>query len=449
MFRTAFFGSFSQLLIYFSIVLLSLIYFLYKNKSKSLFYIIVIVLFYPSIFIVLKVGNYHRIVLLVLSLYYALNKNLLSRFNKGDKVFTIFFVIYSMVFILTALLNADAILITLSQYSIYLVVYLSWFMIKREIIKLNGDFTYLNNLLYQLFLVQILMGVVKFIVFGGKTGEWLVGTMSFVGGALGTILPILGFILLWYKNDGKLKRNDWLFAIGLLFVGFITGKRAIWFIFPLVVGGYLIYIPRFKMNGKLWTALAFVPLVFYFGTRLSPSLNPEHKVWGSFDVNYIFDTADTYQFGEEQQADKFTAQGRGGATSYLFKKLLEFDTFTERDMTGTGLTGMFTTDYDEFATLGYGLNYKGAATGAYKSYVTAGYLGLFTTIMLLYSMLRTIKNGRVKLVLSLIIAWEYFYYSGTLFRTPLCMFLVCYFIFYANYNEWQKKQQRRKITQTT
>lgn len=48
---------------------------------------------------------------------------------------------------------------------------------------------------------------------------------------MGTAIPILWFIVLWLYRKGQFSKWDWLYLLGLLFVGFTTGKRAVMFIF--------------------------------------------------------------------------------------------------------------------------------------------------------------------------------------------------------------------------
>ncbi len=64
---------------------------------------------------------------------------------------------------------------------------------------------------------------------------------------------------------------------------------------------FMIYVPKIKLGKMLIFALCLSPLVFYFGVRLTPSLNPENQIWGSFNWQYALEYADWYQFGEKEQ----------------------------------------------------------------------------------------------------------------------------------------------------
>ena len=82
------------------------------------------------------------------------------------------------------------------------------------------------------------------------------------------------FLIDSLKKDGLLKRIDWLLVIGLLFIGFESNKRAIWFIMPVIIALMVLYVPRIKVSTKIiFLSIVAVPLVFYLGVRLTPTLN--------------------------------------------------------------------------------------------------------------------------------------------------------------------------------
>jgi len=60
-------------------------------------------------------------------------------------------------------------------------------------------------------------------------------------------------------------------------------------------------------------------------------------------------------------------------------------------------------------------------------------------------MLWQIKMKRIRWVIIAIAAWEYFMYTGTIFRTPAFMFLIVYFVHYSNY----LIQRKPKIQQSS
>lgn len=424
-----------QLFIFYLVQLMTLIYLLTKYK-KSKFYILVILLFYPAIFSFLGKDflNYYRVITLILTLWIVQEKNALSKFKKGDVLITTLFVVFSLTFFYSTLLNNDSFTIILSQYSRFLIAYLLWFIIRKELFKNEcNNIEKFKKFTYTLVLFQILISVAKLLIFEGRQIESLVGSVSHIGGAEGTTIPIVGFITLWFYRRGELKINDWVFTFGLMLIGFLAGKRAVWFMLPITIALFMIYIPKIKLNKTLLVTLLLAPFAFYLGVRLTPTLNPERKVWGSFNYEYAFDYANTYQFGDDSNRKKEVSQGRGGATLSLFNKITDEATFTSSDWFGIGLTKMYTTSYDEFNKLGVGLSMKGDATGVFQNYVSSGFMGIITTVLFFFSFIWRIKINRIRWVILLIISWEYFMYTGTIFRNPCYMFLIIYFIHYSNF----------------
>ncbi|MEI6752111.1 MAG: hypothetical protein WCK78_02990 [Paludibacter sp.] len=415
--------------------LLSLIYIL-RKYSKNKFYILIILIFYTAIFAFAgkDIQNIYRIIILVFTLMLCSQKRAFASFKKGDNFITVAFVLFSLFYFYSTIRSNDNFTIILSQYSRYLVSYCLWFLVRKELFSELYPIEKLNRLIYDIFLMQIVISIAKLIIFQGKQIEHLVGSIAHTGGSDGTTIPIYGFIFLWFYRKGNLKINDWLFVVGLMLAGFLAGKRAVWFIVPLVIAAFMIYVPKLKMNKTLWITIILAPLAFYLGVRLTPTLNPENKVWGSFELDYTFDYADKYQFGDEKRmkVDK-RAQGRGGATILVWNKLTGTDLLTDDDWFGKGLTGMYTGSYTDFNKLKFGVSGKGNSTGYFQTYTTTGFAGFFTTFLLFYGILWQFKSRRIRWVVMGIVTWEYFMYIGNTFRYPAYMFLIVYFIHYSNY----------------
>lgn len=428
------FGNLFQALSLYLIELIALIY-LWRKYSYSKLYLLIILFFFTAIFSFAgkSIQDVYRIVLLVLTLWICDKNKVFASFKKGDYLITFLFAAFSIIFFYSALQNNDSITIILSQYSRYLIVYCLWFIVRKELYSYSKNIERLNGLLYHIFLIQIIISFAKLIIFQGKQMEFYIGTISNIGGGDGTIIPIIGFIMLWFKKRGRFERNDWLFVAGLMLVGFLAGKRAVWFIVPIVVAAFMMYVPKLKMNSTLWVGIIMAPLAFYMGVRLTPTLNPENKVWGTFDYDYALDYADKYQFGDKNNKFEKRAQGRGGATLLLWNKWNSGVELSSKDWIGIGLSKFYSIEYDAFEKLKTGINTKGAATGLFQTYVTTGYLGIFTTVFFYLTLLWQIKNRRIRWVMIGIVAWEYLMYIGNITRTPAYMFMIIYFIHYSNY----------------
>ena len=445
-------------------IICALIYMLYRYRNDVLF-VFLILLCSPNVFIFFgnTYSNVYKILMLLLCGYVFLREKGYQQIRGKDGWFVAAFVLFSIQFLCaTSLYSSNTRTIIFSQYARYVEAFMLYFVIKRIVYfePLRRD--NLLRLLYEIGLVQIILSVIKWFTLGMVEG-W-VGTFSLGGGAMGTTIPILWFMVLWCYRKGRFSWKDWLYLAGLFFLGFTTGKRAVMFILPLVVAALMIYVKGIRMNRYMAIALCCIPFLFYFGVRLTPTLNPEHKVWGSFDIDYAFNYAETYQFGEKgiegqrqqddekpyisysnsgfRHGDQIEAEGRGGATIALVKLIFSERRLTDQDLWGIGFKNMYGVDYDEFdkLPLTIHINHKGSATGVFQSYVTTGVLGALCTIIFCFLPFFYCKHRRLRWVLLGITFWEYFFYTGSIFRTPIFMVVVFFVIFYANQEYYQTKK---------
>lgn len=439
----------------------ALIYMLWKYRKDNIS-LLFILLSWPRVFIFYgkTIENMYKIAMLLLCIYFFYQLYTYRTYQKRERWLLVAFTLFSIQFILSVFLyTQNTITIVLSQYSRYVEILLLYFIVKHTIY--NGKGERLLALFYDIGLMQIIISVFKMFAIGWQL-EGLVGSFTIIGGAMGTTIPILWFINLWYYRKGQLGKWDWLYVLGLLLVGFTTGKRAVMFILPVVVAAFMIYVPKLRLKGStIAMTILLVPLLLYFGVRLTPTLNPEHKIWGSFDWEYAMGYAETYQFGKEglqgqsdaiAQADEhiqyaggaiiaqknqyIEAEGRGGATIAMLRLLIGERETIDQDWWGLGFNSMYSTGYGEFdkLPLTIHLNHKGSATGIFQSYVTTGLLGALCTILFSFAFLFYCRHKRIKYVLLAICAWEYFMYTGVLFRTPVFMAILFMVIHSINYD---------------
>lgn len=456
-------------------VLATLVYMLCKHY-RDILSVFLILLCWPRVFIFFGKGveDMYKIAMLLLCLYTAYRYKVWKVYVPRERWIVFAFLLFSVQFALSVSFFSPVATNTttfLSQYARYIETFLLYFIVKEAVYR-RGRKEQLLRLFYEIGLMQIIISVFKFAVFRTQI-EGLVGSFSIAGGATGTTIPILWFIILWLYRKGQFSKWDWLYLLGLLFLGFTTGKRAVMFILPVVVFIFFVYVQGVRVK-RFWIAiLAFVPLLFYLGVRLTPTLNPEHQVWGSFDWDYAIGYAEEYQFGqkgiegqvEEYQEEKHNiqytggqfsyisssqqeAEGRGGATIALFKLLVGIYPSINQDWWGIGFNSMYSTDYAEFdeLPLTIRINHKGSATGFFQSYVTTGLLGALCTIFFCFIFWFYCRNHRLRLVIIGICAWEYFMYTGILFRTPVFMALLFLVVHYINAEIIQSRQHINRIT---
>lgn len=450
-------------------VTILLVYMLWKYRKDNIS-LLFILLSWPRVFIFYgkTIENMYKIAMLLLCIYFFYQLYTYRAYQKRERWLLVTFTLFSIQFILSVFLyTQNTITIVLSQYSRYVEILLLYFIVKHIIY--NGKGERLLSLFYDIGLMQIFISIFKMFAIGWQM-EGLVGSFQIIGGEMGTTIPILWFIILWYYRKGQIDKWDWLYILGLLLVGFTTGKRAVMFILPVVVAAFMIYVPKLRLKGStIAMTILLVPLLLYFGVRLTPTLNPEHKIWGSFDWEYAMGYAETYQFGKEglqgqsdaiAQADEhiqyaggaiiaqknqyIEAEGRGGATIAMLRLLIGEHETINQDWWGLGFNSMYSTDYAQFdkLPLTIHLNHKGSATGVFQSYVTTGLLGALCTILFSFAFLFYCRHKRIKYVLLAICAWEYLMYTGILFRTPMFMAVLFVVIHSVNYERLMAKVHR-------
>ena len=454
-------------------VTIALVYLLWKYR-RDYISLLFILLAWPREFIFYgaTVHNMYKVAMLLLCIYFFYQLHAEKIYQQREVWIAITFALFSLQFMVSVLIfTQNTITIAVSQYARYIEIVLLYFIVKRIIYQGGGD--NLLRLFYDIGLMQILLSIVKIPLIGWQM-EGLVGSFSIVGGAMGTTIPILWFIILWRHKRGQFGKWDWIYILGLLLVGFTSGKRAVMFILPIAVAAFMIYVPKLKLRrSTIVSAIILVPLLFYLGVRLTPTLNPEHQIWGSFDWEYAMDYAETYQFGKEgwqgqtesledasderiryaggvisgDGTNQIEAEGRGGATIALIRLLIGNHETIDQDWWGLGFNSMYSTDYGEFdkLPLTIHLNYKGAATGVFQSYVTTGLWGALCTILFCFSFLFYCRHKRLKYVLLAICAWEYFMYTGILFRTPIFMAVLFVVIHSVNYQYIKVRGERLEV----
>lgn len=449
-------------------VTIILVYMLWRYRSDSLL-VFLVMLFFPRVFIFMgkNVENLYKVSLLLMCFYTCWERKVWTRYTLKDLLYILMFVVLSMSFFYSTLFySRDNWTIIFSQYARYLEIFLLWFLL-RDAIFYRNDKDKLLQFLYEIVIVQIIISIFKLVIFKSQI-EGLVGAFTISGGGVGTSFPIIGFYTLYIYRKGVFKKLDWWLIMGLFLLGWTTGKRAVWIILPIVIMLFFSYVRGVRLNKYMILGLLAFPIVIYFGARLTPSLNPEHQVWGSFDMQYIYDYANTYQFGEEGvegqgenirktsqvaymagtyglQKKQIEAYGRGNATIELFKLIVGPQTLTESDIWGTGLSSFYTTTYDEFdkLPLTIHLNHKGAGTGFFQQYATIGVVGaILMTIFSLIPYFR-VRHRRMRWVMIGVFVYDYFMYSGTICRDTYLVAMIFICIFCSNYDYLWNKQYRK------
>jgi len=314
-----------------------------------------------------------------------------------------------------------------TQFNKYLFIFLFTFIINKYACDHRKTFDNLYGLFFYLIMIQVFMSIVKLLLLGIE--EAIVGTISYTGGASATVLPILGYLIIWIRRNGKIAKSDWLIIISLLIIPIASDKRAIWFMFPfaLIVTNY--YIRNIKLPiFSLFVSIMLVPIIFYVGLRLNPSLNPEHKIWGSFNIDYALNYSNEYTFGDQRFED---AHGRGAglivALSEAFDNLL-----LKQTVFGNGVNKVYEGDYLDFKFQDLSIRNKASAGGAVRVLLAFGLFSMITLFYFGYSVIRTVENRRLLHFILIFFVWEYFLYLGVLIGSPAISVVLIYSIVLSN-----------------
>lgn len=451
-------------------VTILLVYMLWKYRSDSLL-VFLVMLFYPRVFIFMgkNVENLYKVLLLLMCLYTCWERKVWTRYTTKELLYVLVFIILSASFFYsTVFYSRDSWTIIFSQYARYLEIFLLWFVLKDAIFYRNEKDKILQ-FLYEVVILQIIISLFKLVLFRHQI-EGLVGSFTIGGGAVGTSFPIIGFYIIYVYRRGQLQKMDWWLIVGLFLFGWTTGKRAVWIILPIIIMLFFSYVRGVRLNKYMILGLLAFPVVLYFGARLTPTLNPEHKVWGTFDLQHLYDYVNTYQFGEEGiegqrenirqtnqvayvngayglQNEQIEASGRGNATIELFKLIFGPRSLTEQDIWGTGLSSFYSTTYEEFDKLPLTIHlaYKGAGTGFFQMYATIGVVGAI--LMTIFSLIpySRIKHKRIKWVMLVFFLYDYFMYNATTCRDTYLVAMIFICIFSVNYEYLRAKSERLKV----
>lgn len=379
-----------------------------------------------------------NIVTVLLSTYLAIEKKLWTTFS-CFRYLIASFTIFSLYFVLNNLLNhGESVLMIFSQYSKYYVPFVCLLLFIYNGRKSIAYLHYINHLLGLILLIQIGVSVYKFWLFGGHFFEGMVGTFGALrGGGIGTSFPLVA--LCWVAINSNMdirKWKSWLFIAGLLLLGIATGKRAVILLFPILFLVLSVYVCKKRYSNRVWIILAAAPLLFYLGVRLTPTFNPENKVWGSFDLEYMMNYTENYAMGEvEKGEEREHYTGRVGSALAFWKIFTNTENYTSKTLFGEGVERAYTSSedrdaYDQFGW-DYGLNHRGDITGVLMLYIAIGVIGVCLLVIYYYLLFKIVPYKRLRFVLFFLVMFDFIFYNFTIVRNPFVSTLMMFVIVYS------------------
>ncbi len=433
-----------QILIYNIPILLSFLYFLTKYRGRGVC-LLVTGLFFYGLFVDMSrvvfggrlLVNVYQILLLLWAAKLFIKRS--SGKSIGHLGLFLSILVYALYyFSINTIYHGDSVNLVLSQFSKTLIPLLLIPELEYQINRGKGETLY--NLFYRLLVFQMFFGIWKLVFLGGFLEGWVGSISGLQGGGAGTSLPLLG--LIFWSIESRMtfrSRRDWLFVAGLLLIGFAAGKRAVWILFPLLFVLLSVVTPGRRI--KVGTAIIVVilaPLFLYLGLRLTPTLNPEDKVWGSFDPKYAWEYGMKYSTGSDGSGSGVEkGVGRVGAVALMVDMMKSSD---ESVLFGRGLEYMVYADYDDYMNADYyqGVTSRGSITGIVSTFFTMGTIGIILFLLLIFNLLFRNKP-RYRWVILIVVLFDYVFYNAQSLNT---MALLATVIFLTAYPYYLRSSQR-------
>lgn len=213
----------------------------------------------------------------------------------------------------------------------------------------------------------------------------------------------------------------------MLIISVMSFKRIIWFIYPAVLIALNILSGRTKY---IKYVILLAPLIFYIGVRLNPTLNKEHKIWGSFDFSYAIEYSKEYSGINSSTPNGDPSLGRFAGNyqmiKYIGKEISNYETWF-----GYGPESIYGTSYSDYAKgkWKYGVSDLGSLTGAARFIISYGLIGMILYLSLIILLFHKVNNKRFGLFIIIMFLLEFIFYLDTLFLP----FLIIPLLLLSNY----------------
>lgn len=428
----------STLLIYNIAVLITLIFLLRRYKSNQIA-IFIIILFWGGLFADMGkiVQNIYKIAVVIFGIHLPYKYYFKNEIKAVRPLWIALGAFVVFVVCVNLIVHRESPLLVFSQMYKY-VVPAALFPILLHVCKHTINAYRLNRLFGEILVIQIALNVVKLIFVGGWY-EGLVGSITGVaGGGAGTTLPLLG--LCWFALNTNMNINNKksiFFLIGFLFIGWMAGKRAVWLLFPILFFLLGVFVSKTISIKRILPLLLLLPLFLYLGLRLSPTLNPEKKIWGGFDPIYAWNYTMEYSAGKKDvTGDREVGAGRVGANTLLFQTFFnnEGDLSTSSRLIGLGIGHVFAPNYEDYSNRDYylGISTRGALTGFGMFVMAFGVVGLILFILYILRLTYYAKNRNLKYIFQGVILFDFVFYNSTIVQDPAIMIFMMFAIAYSN-----------------
>lgn len=411
----------TRIIIYYIFVVIGSIHFVYKYRSSRIV-LFLLLIFWEGLFGFLgNVGLFNHNLYKIIVFGYAVilfGPNVFKKKTKTDIFINTAFLLFSVFYWITYLLNRQPFFTVASQYGFgYATPFLFYHGIKDMLIS-NKKTNYLLSVFLYIIVLQLIFSVLKIITFGVLT-ESIVGSFQGAGGGTAVFLPVLSYLLFYLYKNGQFTLKDWLIIFSFFIVCLASAKRAPVFLLPLIILLTLIFVKKSFSLNAVFKYLPIALIILYIGLRSIPSLNPEGSTWGSFNIKYAIEYAFSYNtlLEDREDLDSESIGGRGGGIFLVLKpELLNLNTLNEK-LFGRGVVELVTQKYGKFiGGSEYGLIHEGGVSAGIQKIWMLGYLGFISYLLLLVSYLSIIRNKKFLFVFSVLLIYDFFIYGDILFR---------------------------------
>lgn len=421
--------------LYYAVVLAGLVYVIHRHGISHLTLFTVLVFWSGLANYVSGGSTAWDIYKIIIFLYAVLlfSPSIFYKYNKYDLFINATFILFSLSFFITGVLNQDITITFFSQYAYgYTIPFLFYHGIK-DINVNHPKKELMTQLLLTIVFLQVGFAVVKLVTIGLQEAN--VGSVEYGSGATAVVFPVLALLFYYVYKEEHFRKVDWVFVLFFLIVAIASMKRGPIFIYPVVVLLLLVYVRKGIRFYSILPYILIVFLVFYIGLRTNRTLNPEYSNWGSFDPVYAFEYALRYNFGvtELSEVHAESTRGRGGSLFLIFSPSRINLYHTSEIIFGTGITQVHVGEYGRFlGGEGYGIDHSGLMGVVIRKIYTLGYAGAAFHVLFVLSIMRLIRNKRLMAVFFGFYIWDLLLYNDLLFRDNSMALLTIFICLYSS-----------------
>lgn len=425
-----------NILIYYVFIAFSGLYIIWRysfNKYAVLFVLVFWAGFFDYAVSITSISVNLIKVFTFLCAFFIFGKGMIWKVGSKLNLIDVVFILFSISYWISFALDIQNVLTVSSQY--FLKYFFPFLVFHGLRFSLNNPnrINYFASIFILIVKFQILFSVLKILSIGGVL-ESIVGSLQYIGGGTAVSLSMLALLLIWLHRKGSISRYDWLFIFLVLVISFASVKRTPIFVFPVFLGLLFVYVKR---SIKIFTLIKYTPLIvilFYFGVRSNATLNPDAKVGGKFDIEFVYNYVVNYNFGSgSPQGPNVITEGRGGSLFLLFDpESLNLKSIPKLFF-GNSISSAVTAEKGRF--LGgdeYNIDHEGLMGSITMEVYKIGYLGTSLFLLFIILMVNTIKNRKFRNLVFLWLFIDLFLYYGTTVFNPALSTLFVFIVYYSN-----------------